>query len=101
MPPTANCVARRPFYIEAIEANSPVQVNHARLLALSLCLIVTASLSRAAADDARIDAGVGMVDITPTEEVVLAGSPSPKRTSEVKTHLFVRALVLSASSRKV
>jgi neutral ceramidase len=48
-----------------------------------------------------IDAGVGLVDITPTESVTLAGSPSPKRTSEVKTRLYVRALVLSASDKKV
>ena len=48
-----------------------------------------------------IDAGVGMVDITPTESVTLAGSPSPKKASEVKTRLYVRALVLSASGKKV
>jgi hypothetical protein len=47
-----------------------------------------------------LDAGVGMVDITPTDEVTLAGSPSPKKTSLVKTRLFVRALVLSASEKK-
>ncbi len=50
---------------------------------------------------ALIDAGVGMVDITPTEEVTLAGSPSPKKTSEVRTRLYVRALVLSAGATKV
>jgi hypothetical protein len=49
----------------------------------------------------RIDAGVGIVDITPSEEVTLAGSPSPKKTSEVKTHLYVRALVLSAGGKKL
>jgi len=48
-----------------------------------------------------IDAGVGVVDITPTEPVTLAGSPSPKRASEIKTRLFVRALVLSAGGRKL
>ena len=48
-----------------------------------------------------VDVGVGMVDITPTEEVTLAGSPSPKRTSEVKTRLYVRALVLSAGGKKI
>jgi hypothetical protein len=47
-----------------------------------------------------IDAGVGIVDITPTEEVTLAGSPSPKKASEVKTRLYVRALVLSAGGKK-
>ena len=50
---------------------------------------------------ATLQAGVGMVDITPTGEVTLAGSPSPKKTSEVKTRLYVRALVLSADGKKV
>src|SRR5881227_2698918 len=49
---------------------------------------------------AFVDAGVGMVDITPTDEVTLAGSPSPKKTSMVKTRLFVRALVLSEGEKK-
>ena len=50
---------------------------------------------------ATLDAGVGMVDITPTGEVTLAGSPSPKKTSEVKTRLYVRALVLNSGETKV
>ncbi|WP_165920079.1 neutral/alkaline non-lysosomal ceramidase N-terminal domain-containing protein [Chthoniobacter flavus] len=49
----------------------------------------------------QIDTGVGSVDITPTEPVTLAGSPSPKRAAEVKTRLFVRALVLSGSGKRV
>jgi len=56
---------------------------------------------KSAAARGSIDAGVGMVDITPTEPITLAGSPSPNKASEVKTRLFVRALVLSASGRKV
>ena len=48
-----------------------------------------------------VDAGVGKVDITPTESVTLAGSPSPKGASEVKTRLYVRALVLSGNGTKV
>jgi len=48
-----------------------------------------------------VDVGVGMVDITPTEEVTLAGSPSPKKTAVVKTRLFVRALVLSKNGTKL
>ena len=48
-----------------------------------------------------VDAGVGKVDITPTEPVTLAGSPSPKGASEVKTRLYVRALVLSGNGTKV
>ena len=56
---------------------------------------------KSAADGGYVDAGVGMVDITPTEPITLAGSPSPKKASEVKTRLFVRALVLSARGKKV
>ena len=48
-----------------------------------------------------IHAGVGMVDITPTGEVILAGSPSPKKTAEVKTRLYARALVIAANDTKV
>lgn len=48
-----------------------------------------------------LNAGVGMVDITPTGEVSLAGSPSIKKGSEVKTRLYARALVLEGSGRKV
>lgn len=55
---------------------------------------------RLAAGPDTLDAGVGMVDITPTGEVTLAGSPSPKKTSEVKTRLYVRALVLSSGGTK-
>ena len=55
----------------------------------------------ASAAGGLIDAGVGMVDITPADAVTLAGSPSPKKASEVKTRLYVRALVLSAGGTKV
>jgi neutral ceramidase len=48
-----------------------------------------------------LDLGVGIVDITPTEPVVLAGSPSPKRSSTVGTRLYVKALVLSAGEQKL
>lgn len=48
-----------------------------------------------------VDAGVGIVDFTPSEPVVLAGSPNPKKSSAVNTRLFVRALVLSAKGTKV
>jgi hypothetical protein len=81
------------------------------LFILLLCLFVTAHPSRAASENApaaketaalpsEFSAGVGMVDITPTEEIVLAGSPSPKRTAEIKTRLYVRALVLSWNGNK-
>jgi len=59
-----------------------------------------ASPARSADEGAFINAGVGIVDITPTGEVTLAGSPSPKKTSEVRTRLYVRALVLSAGNTK-
>lgn len=48
-----------------------------------------------------IQAGVGIVDITPDAEVTLAGSPSPKKTTEIKTRLYIRALVLSADGKKL
>jgi hypothetical protein len=48
-----------------------------------------------------MDAGVGIVDITPGKPVVLAGSPTRQQASSVDTRLFVTALVLSAQGRKV
>ena len=48
-----------------------------------------------------LDAGVGSVDITPGEPVVLAGSPAPKKSSSVNTRLYVKALVLSTDGQKV
>lgn len=54
----------------------------------------------AGASDRLIDAGVSLVDITPTDAVTLAGSPSPKKSSEVKTRLYVRVLVLSTGGTK-
>lgn len=41
------------------------------------------------------------MDITPTEEVLLVGSPSPKKTSTVGSRLYAKALVLSAGGQKV
>jgi len=55
----------------------------------------------AATADGWLDAGVGSVDITPTEPIVLAGSPAPKKSSLVNTRLYVKALVLSAGGQKV
>lgn len=45
--------------------------------------------------------GAGKVDITPAEEVTLAGSPSPKKTSSVDTRLFVKAMVISVGDCKL
>ena len=55
----------------------------------------------ATASNGYVDAGVGVVDITPTEPVVLAGSSIPLKSSSVSTRLYVRALVLSAGGKKV
>ena len=88
-----------------------VRERVARMRSLKSALMLLAALFQFAAialsaDDKSatasgfIYAGVGIVDITPTEEVTLAGSPSPKKASEVKTRLYVRALVLSAGGKK-
>ncbi|MCX6911190.1 MAG: hypothetical protein NTY01_24550 [Verrucomicrobia bacterium] len=69
---------------------------------LALCISrVFAANDGAATSGGWLDAGVGVVDITPAEPVVLAGIPSPKKSSEVKTRLYARALVLSAGGQKV
>lgn len=75
-------------------------------LVVFVALLQFAAISISADDksapaDGFVEAGVGMVDITPNEPVTLAGSPSPKKASEVKTRLFVRALVLSGSGQKM
>jgi len=49
----------------------------------------------------HFNAGVGVVDITPTDAVVLAGSPTARRTSTIGTRLFARALVISVGDQKV
>ncbi len=48
----------------------------------------------------NLDAGVGIVDITPTDPVVLAGSPTQLKSSSVSTRLYVRALVFSTGGQK-
>ena len=45
--------------------------------------------------------GVASVEITPKEEITLAGSPSPKKTSVVATPLFAKALVISTGGQKL
>ena len=60
--------------------------------------------ARAAARDTseyNLHAGVGIVDITPTESVVLAGSPTLLKSSSVHTRLYAKALVLSSGAQKV
>jgi len=65
-----------------------------------LAALLLAPLEAATADG-WLDAGVGSVDITPTEPVVLAGSPAPKKSSSVSTRLYAKVLVLSAGGQKV
>ena len=75
-------------------------------LALGVMLVPFVATAFAEGDEAAtssgyVDAGVGIVDITPTEPVVLAGSPTALKSSSVSTRLYVKALVLSAGGRKV
>jgi len=65
-----------------------------------LAALLLAPLEAATADG-WLDAGVGSVDITPSEPVVLAGSPAPKKSSAVSTRLYAKALILSAGGQKV
>ena len=48
-----------------------------------------------------VQAGVGRVDITPNEPVILAGSPTQLKSTSVSTRLYAKALVLSGSGQKV
>ena len=71
-----------------------------KLSILTLTALLLAPLEAAPSND-YVDAGVGSVDITPTESVMLAGSPAQLKSSSVSTRLYVRALVLSAGGLKV
>lgn len=71
---------------------------------LILFQFASATLSaeeRSVAPGGTVEAGVGMVDITPTEAVILAGSPNPKKSLEVQTRLYVQALVLAAQGKRI
>jgi hypothetical protein len=71
---------------------------------LTLIALLTFLLPRpvnAALPDGFINAGVGSVDITPTEPVVLAGSPSRLKSTSVSSRLNARALVLSDGKQKI
>jgi hypothetical protein len=77
-----------------------------KVLALGVVLVwfVTAAFAggaEAATSSGYLDAGVGIVDITPTDPVVLAGSPTELKSSSVGTGLYVKALVLAAGGQKV
>jgi hypothetical protein len=73
-------------------------------LAAALAWLVCSALADGAEPTTRggyLEAGVGVVDITPTEPVVLAGSPTRLMSSSVGTRLYAKALVLSAAGQKV
>ena len=73
-------------------------------LGVVLVLFVAAGFAgdgEAAISNGYLNAGVGSVDITPNEPVVLAGSPTQLKSSSVSTRLYVRALVLSAGGQNV
>lgn len=57
------------------------------------------SIILAADDDNDLKAGIGVVDITPTESVILAGSPEARGSEGIDTRLYVRALVLSMGDK--
>lgn len=74
-----------------------------QLLTLSAILFACCAPAVAAEEapsSANLKAGVGIVDITPKEPIKLMGMPVAKPASEVKTRLYVRALVLSAGGTK-
>ena len=76
------------------------------VLAMGVVLVwfVTAAFAgdvEAATSSGYLDAGVGIVDITPTDPVVLAGSPTRLKSLSVGTRLYVKALVLAAGGQKV
>ncbi len=45
--------------------------------------------------------GVGKVDITPKEAVILAGSPFPEQSSTVDVPLYVKAMIIESDGQKV
>ncbi len=51
--------------------------------------------------NAGLHAGAGVVDITPTEPVILAGSPTRLKSEAVGTRLYAKALVLATDKQKV
>lgn len=65
---------------------------------LAMCVLVIPAVARS---EGLLDAGVGSVDITPAEPVVLAGSPSPQKSSSMLSRLFAKALVFSDGRCKV
>jgi hypothetical protein len=77
--------------------------NVLALVVVLVCLVTSAVAGNGetATADGYLEAGVGSVDITPNEPVVVAGSPTRKKASSVDTRLYVKALVLSARGQKL
>jgi len=63
--------------------------------------VVFAGDEKSTESDYNFNVGIGLVDITPSEAVVLAGSPFAKKISEVDTHLFVKAMIITAGKQKL
>ncbi len=78
-------------------------MKHVLSLAVGLVLLIRpafAGVGEAATSDSEWDAGVGIVDITPTGPVLLAGSPTALKSSSISTRLYAKALVLSVRGEK-
>lgn len=71
------------------------------LLLIAFAFISLSRIHALAFDAGTLAAGVGRVDITPTEPVVLAGSPSRLFSNSIRYRLYVDALVLSDGKQKV
>lgn len=77
--------------------------------AMMLCLLGSPTVGRITAEELQIsqkseykfNVGAARVDITPKEEITLAGSPSPKKTSSMDTPLYAKAMVISAGEQKL
>jgi len=79
-------------------------MKNALFFAVGLVLLIRPLLAgdgAAATSTGCLDAGAGVVDITPTDPVVLAGSPTRLMSSSVGSRLYVKALVLAAGGQKV
>ncbi len=74
------------------------------LVTLHVALSILAAAAQAADAETQpgeLQAGFAQVDITPTEPVVLAGSPSRLLSTSIKHRLYARALVLSDGRQKI
>ena len=79
-------------------------MKNALVIAVGLVLLIRPGVAAEAEISPSLGylaAGVGIVDITPTEPVILAGSPTPLKSSSVGTRLYAKALVLTAGTQKV